>query len=322
MKRRVLITDHAWSDLDIETEELARAGATLEPAPSMRPADLIRSAAGVDAILTNWAKVCADVLDASPRLIIVARLGIGLDNIDVEHASRRGILVTNVPDYCIDEVADHTMALLLALARNVAHYDRDTRAERYGLRESPPMRRLAGRRLGLVGHGNIGRAVARRATAFGLHVAAATRRGPLAGAEDGVERLELDELLRTSDFVSLHCPATEQTRHLIDERALASMKPTAFLINTARGALVDHEALAAALGRGALAGAALDVQDPEPPDLARAPWNDPRVIVTPHAAFASVEAVESLRRRASRQVAAALSGDTPENVVNLRQLVR
>lgn len=184
----------------------------------------------------------------------------------------------------------------------------------YALPVSPPLRRLQGQTLGLVGLGNIGRVVAAKAQALGLRVIAHTRTPATVVA--GVSWRPLDELLAESDFVSLHVPSTPATRHMIGARELALMKPTAYLVNTARGALVDHQALAAALAAGRLAGAGLDVQDPEPPDLATPPWNDPRVIVTPHAAFVSEESLADLRHRAASQVADCLAGRTPPNVVN------
>jgi D-3-phosphoglycerate dehydrogenase / 2-oxoglutarate reductase len=314
MAHRILVTDYAWRDLAIETAELARAGAELRVASATDEDALVAAAEGVHGILTNWARVTRRVLDAAPELRIVARLGIGLDNIDVEHATARGIVVTNVPDYCVAEVAEHALALLFALARNVAWFDRATNQGRYDLASAPPMHRIEGRTLGIVGLGNIGRALSLRARGLGLRVVATGRRRP--ADLDGIEWRSLEALLAESDFVSLHVPATRETRHLIGDRELASMKEGAFLINTARGAVVDSAALGRALGAGRIAGAALDVQDPEPPDLKSAPWNDQRVIVTPHAAFVSEESLAALRTRAARQVADVLSGKRPENVVN------
>lgn len=315
---RVLLTDYAWPDLEIEHSVLAEIGAELVVAPNGEAATLRSLAADVDAIMTNWARVPAEVLDVARKCRIVARLGIGLDNIDVAFATERGMLVTNIPDYCLIEVAEHTLALVLALGRKIAFYHRETKEGRYRLTDGPPLRRLAGQTLGIVGFGNIGRAVAARAAAFGFRVLACRRQSPAgpADAPAGVEFCSFDELLTASDYVSLHVPSTLATRHLMGAEQFARMKPTAYLINTARGAVVDEAALAAALSAGELAGAALDVQQQEPPDLNWPPFNDPRVIVTPHAAFYSVESVNDLRRRVSRQVVQALEGQRPENVVN------
>lgn len=311
---RVLLTDIAWPDDTVEREVLAAVGAELTLSPAADEATLAALAMDVDAIMTTWARVTSRVIDAAPRLRIVARLGIGLDNIDVQHATRRRVLVTNVPDYCQVEVAEHTLALILALGRNVGLYHLATKQGRYERDIEPPLRRLAGQTLGLVGCGGIGQAVAVRALALGMNVLAWTRgKRPLPA---GCRRAELDELLATSDYVSLHVPATPELHRLLDERRLARVKRGAFLVNTSRGALVDEAALADAIERGHIAGAALDVQDREPPDLEGALFRDARVIVTPHAAFASRESVAELRRRAALQVADVLCGRVPPNVVN------
>ncbi|HTU25142.1 MAG TPA: C-terminal binding protein [Pirellulales bacterium] len=314
MSKKILLTDYAWPDLDIERGALAAAGCELIVAPAKDPASLAKAAVDVAAIMTNWAKVTAEVIEAAPRLKIISRLGIGLDNIDVACATRRKIVVTNVPDYCLIEVAEHALALLLALSRKVAFYHWQTQGGAYDLSAGPVLARIEGQTLGIVGLGNIGRVLARKAQGLGLKVVATSR-----SARDvppGVKLVELDELLKTSDYVSLHVPVVPETRHLIGERALGLMKPSAYLINTARGGLIDNAALARALAAGRLAGAGLDVQDPEPPDLTQAPWNDPRVIVTPHAAFMSRESLDNLRSRTARQVAMYLAGERPENVVN------
>jgi D-3-phosphoglycerate dehydrogenase len=313
-KFRVLLTDYAWDDVEIERSTLAEIEAELVVAPAGDEPTLRKLAQGCQAIMTNWAKVPQSVIAAAPECRIVARLGIGIDNIDVEYATSRNILVTNCPDYCLTEVAEHALALLLSLARKTAFYHHETKSGRYNLQAGPPLRRIAGQTLGIVGLGNIGERLAEKALPLGLKIVATSRARNR--AIPGVRFVELDELLATSDYVSLHVPSTAQTRHMIGAAQFARMKPTAYLINTARGAIVDQEALAAALNAGQLAGAALDVQDPEPPDLSRPPFNDPRVVVTPHAAFVSVESLENLRGRVARQVAECLLGRVPENVVN------
>ncbi len=312
-KFKVLLTDYAWPDVDVERGLLEEAGGGLLVADSSDTQTLARLAADVDGILTCWAQTTAEVMRAAPKLRVISRLGVGLDNIDIAAATRHGVIVTNVPDYCRREVAEHTLALLLALARKVAFYHQQTKLGHYEIGAGPPLRRLAGQTLGVVGYGSIGQEVAALARAFGLRVAVASRTRREA---PGTAWRDLPDLLAESDYVSLHVPLTEETRGLIGAEALAGMKPTAYLINTARGALIDHAALAEALQQGKLAGAALDVQDPEPPDLARPPFSDPRVIVTPHAAFASQESLLSLRSQATRQLLDALAGRQPANVVN------
>lgn len=311
---RVLLTDYAWDDLDIEREILEAADAELVVAPAADIETLKSLAADVQAILTCWANVPEAVLAAAPQCRMVARLGIGLDNIDVPAATARGMFVTNVPDYCVDEVAEHTIALLLALARNIAWQHYETQQGRYQRGTGPALRRLKGQTLGIVGCGQIGTAVAERAAALGLNVLA-SRRSPNPPEIAGVRWCALDELWPACDFVTLHCPLTPETKHIINAQTLAQFRPGTFLINTSRGGLVDHVALAAALESSHLAGAGLDVQDPEPPDLSQAPYNDPRVIVTPHMAFASAESLVELRRRATSGIATMLQGGVPDNIV-------
>ena len=313
-KYKALLTDYAWPDLDIERRILGEADVELVVAERTDAASLAELARDCDAIMTNWAKVPESVIAAAPKCRIVCRLGIGLDNIDVAAATRRSIPVTNVPDYCLIEVAEHALALLLALARKVAFYHHETKQGRYALGAGPLLRRIEGQTLGIVGLGNIGRKLAEKAAPLGLQILATTRsrRQPL----PGVQIVELDELLAASDYISLHLPLTPETKHRIGAKELARMKSSAYLINTARGGLIDISALAGALAEGRLAGAALDVQDPEPPDLSQPPYNDPRVIVTPHAAFVSQESLANLRQRVARQVVDRLQGRRPENVVN------
>lgn len=314
----VLITDYAWPDVEIERRTLAEVDAELIVAEKAQ-----QNAAGlaalarqhqVEAIMTNWAKVPREVIAASGKCRIVSRLGIGLDNIDVAYCTEVRIPVTNVPDYCLIEVAEHALALLLSLSRKVSFYHQQTKQGTYQLQAGPKLRRIEGQTLGIVGLGNIGRKLAAKALSLGLRIVATSRsrKEPM----PGVEFVSLDELLARSDYVSLHTPFTPDTKQMIGAAQFAQMKPSAYLINTARGGLIDHAALAAALDSGKLAGAALDVQDPEPPDLSQPPYSDPRVIVTPHAAFVSEESLENLRRRVARQVAVRLTGGMPENVVN------
>lgn len=314
MSYRVLLTDRAWPDSSIEQLMLASIGAELIEAPDGSESTLCRLAADVDAIMTCWAPVTEAVIRAAAQCRHIARMGIGLDNIAVDVATERRIRVTNVPDYCVEEVADHAMALVLACARKLGFFHQRTKAGEYCLQAGGPMRRLRGSVLGIVGMGRIARAVAERARAFGFEVVAWTRSSSDHGS--GVRMLEFQELLRFSDFVSLNMPLTPETEHLLNRESLALLKPTAFVINTSRGGLIDHAALWDALQAERLAGAALDVFEPEPPDLSQPLFRDERVIVTPHAGFVSVESLRDLRERAARQVAATLSGNVPENVVN------
>lgn len=311
---KVLITDYAWPDLEIEKEILSAAGIECVVADATDEASLISAAADVDAIMTNWANTTSKVIGASGKAKIVSRMGIGLDNIDIPFCTANSIPVTNVPDYCLIEVAEHAIASILALGRKIAFYHHQTQQGIYELQSGPALRRLEGQTLGIVGLGNIGQRIAQKAKALGLNVVASVNRSK--PEIEGIEIVSFEELLAQSDFVSINAPLNESTKHLFSTSAFKLMKPTAYLINTARGGLVDHEALAIALAEGQLAGAALDVQDPEPPNLNISPYNDAKVLVTPHAAFVSQESLENLRSRSAKQVVDRLAGKVPENVVN------
>jgi D-3-phosphoglycerate dehydrogenase / 2-oxoglutarate reductase len=311
----VLITDVAWESTAIEEEVLSAVGARILLARSGEEAELLQLVSEADAILTCFRSVTGDVIRAGRRLQVIGRYGVGTDNIAVDVATEIGIPVTNVPVYCVDEVVEHVLALMLNLARGIGRYDAAVRRDNWALSAGAPLHRLSGTTLGIVGLGQIGSELARRASAIGLHVIAHDERATAARSV-GAEATTLEELAARSDFVSLHCPLTEQTRHLIDSEFLAAMKPTAYLLNAARGPIVDQAALSHALSRGDIAGAGLDVFESEP---VRA--NDPllasdRVLATPHVAFYSEESLAELARRAARSVAAVLRGDSPDSVVN------
>ena len=315
---RVLITDRAWPDVQIEEDVLKHIGAQVVDAESQPNSSLVELARDVDAIAACWAPVSHEMLDAAPSCRVVSRFGIGLDNIPIDECTRRGIVVSYVPDYCIPEVADHTIALLLGLLRNIVFLDQQIKQGVYDLSAAPSMSRLQGQTLGLVGFGRIARAVRFRAVSLGLRVVATSASGNDHGT--GCPMVTLDELLSTSDLVSLHCPLTDSTHHLLDETALASMKSHAVVVNTSRGALIDHHAAWNALQQGNLGGLALDVYDPEPPNLKDPElgplFRDPRVVATPHAAFLSRESVAELRRRTAQAIVDVVEGRQPEQVVN------
>ncbi len=311
---RVLITDRAWPDTLLEQGLLLPIGAEIIEPPGTDERSLCQAAAGVDAIATNWAQVTPKVIEAAARCRIVARLGIGVDNIAIPTATARKIPVTNCPDYCVTEVADHALGLLLAFARKIAFFHGRTKRGEYALQAGPTMHRLSTQTLGLFGLGRIGRELASRARALGLNVIAHTSSGSDHGV--GCRMVSFETLLTESDFLSLHAPLTPTTRRKFNADAFSRMRPSAVLINTSRGGLIDETALYDALQRGQLAGAALDVFDPEPPQLSQPLFQDERVIVTPHAAFVSAESLIDLRTRVMGQIVAVLSGHRPENVLN------
>ena len=314
-RAKVVLTDYVWDSLEVEKQALAGI-ADLVALKTKRPDEFLPEAADCDALLNTYAgPITADVIARMPRCKIIARYGIGVDTIDVDAATGAGVIVTNNPTYCIEEVAEHTMALLLACARKVAFYDRMVRGGRWEVPPGKPIFRLAGQTLGLVGFGNIARQVAMRAAAFGMRVLFFD---PFVqeGAPAPGEKVELADLLRQSDVVSLHPPLTPQTRKMMSDDAFARMKPTSFLVNCARGPIVDTDALVRALDARQIAGCALDTTDPEPlpdPHPLRGREN---VVLNPHVAWYSERAMQGLQAGAPSEVRRVLSGEWPVNVVN------
>ncbi len=301
----VLLTDRAWPDDRVEREVLESAGFRLVAGPP-EPADTATIDALVaanqpSAILTCWAPVSANAIGSSDALRVVARMGVGLDNIEAAEATRRGVWVTNVPDYCVEEASDHAVGLVLTWTRGVVATDREVRAGRWNP-ASARLRRLSTLTCGVVGYGRIGRRTAEKLRALGARVVTS-------------RPSSLEELLATSDVVILHAPLTEATRHLIGARELALMPPGSLLVNVSRGGLVDTDALAASLHAGHLGGAGLDVLESEPAVPAQL-LEHPGVVITPHIAFSSDASLIELRRSAAEEVVRVLRGETPRHPCN------
>jgi len=314
MSDTVVFTDHTFDDLDIEREIFAEIGADLIDAEaSDEPLETLL--ADADGVIVMYEEVDGDLLDAMPNCRVVSRTGIGFDNVDLDAATERGVYVTNVPDYCIPEVSSHTMAHLLALERKIVDYNGRIKAGEWDVNAGRTMHRLDGQTLGLIAFGDIARAVAEKASAFGMEVLA---HDPYVDEVEGDVRLvdDLSTLLAESDAISIHTPLTPQTEGMIGADELAQMKESAFLLNTARGGIVDEDALADALAAGEIAGAGLDVLAEEPPADDSPLLERDDVILTPHAAYNSAESVVELRTKAARNVAQALAGDVPDYVVN------
>ncbi|HEV2117374.1 MAG TPA: C-terminal binding protein [Terriglobales bacterium] len=312
----IAVSDSVFPDLKPAQEVLSRIGAQLRMADQNTPADIMRVAEKADALLVTYAQITAPMIRRMTRCRIIARFGIGVDNVDIVEATKAGIVVTRVPDYCIEEVADHAMALLLALARKIPLANALTKAGLWDLAALTPIHRLRGRTLGLVGFGRIPQAVTPRAQAFGLKVVSYdpfVTSQVMAAA--GVEKMEFVELLKSSDFISIHAPLTRETTGLFNANSFRQMKSTAYLINTARGPIVDESALAQALDAGQVTGAALDVLSKEPP--ADSPLlHRNNVILTPHMSFYSVESLVDLQTKAAEEVVRVLQGEMPRHAVN------
>ena len=308
----IAVTDSPFPSLDPAKAALARVDFELRMAKSPSAEDILAVARDADAILVTYAKLPGELLRQLTRCKAIGRFGLGVDNIDVPAAAALGISVNYVPDYCMQEVSDHAMALLLSLTRKVPLSNKLVQSGRWEVPPIVPIHRLGGKVLGLVGFGNIPRTLAPKAKAFGLQVVAHDPYvSPDELAKAGVDGVGFYELLGMSDFVSIHAPLMPATRGLFNANVFARMKPGAFLINTARGPLVDEDALVAALDSGKLGGAALDVVTTEPLAKDSKLIGRDNVILTPHTAFYSVEALEELQTKCAIDVARVLSGEKP-----------
>jgi D-3-phosphoglycerate dehydrogenase len=312
----VAVADSVFPNLDLARAVVSRAGAELRMASQPTPEGIVAAAREADALLVTYAKINADMIREMKKCKIISRFGIGVDNVDIEAATRQGIVVTKVPDYCIDEVSDHAMALLLSLVRKIPFSSARAHAGRWEMPAVTPIHRLRGTVLGLVGFGRIPQLVAPKAKAFGMRVMAYDPYVPLNVMEQaGVGRLEFAELLKISDYISIHSPLLPETHHLFSDEVFRQMKPGALIVNTSRGPVVDEAALARALDAKQLAGAALDVLEQEPPVNSPLFGRD-NVILTPHTSFYSVESLEELQTKAAEEVVRVLSGQAPRNPVN------
>ena len=322
MTWKVVITDHVWPTTDPERAVLEAGGAEVVVAPNGNEQTLIDLCKDADAIMTCFAQVTENVVRAAERCQVIGRFGVGVDNIAVDTATELGIAVTYVPDYCVDEVSDHVMALLHAWNRRIVLFDRAVK-ERGWASQGLTMRmmRLRGKTIGIVGFGRIGQAVAKKADAFGLRILAADPVVSPASVESlGGTLVEMPELLKQSDFVSLHAPLTSETRNLIGSEELALMKPESFLINAARGPLIDENALYRALIDGTVGGAGLDVMVDNVPSDDHPLLSLDNIIITPHVAFFSQESTLELEQRAAGEVVRVMHGEMPDNLVNVSVL--
>ncbi len=318
MTWKVLITDHVWPTTDPERAVLEAGGAEVVVSPNGEEATLIELARDADAIMTCFAQVTENVVRSAGRCQVIGRFGVGVDNIAVATATELGIAVTYVPDYCVDEVSDHVMALLHAWNRKIVLFDRSVKERGWGSQGlTMRMMRLRGKTIGIVGFGRIGQAVASKARAFGLRILAADPVvSPAAVESAGGTLVDMATLLRESDFVTLHAPLTNDTRNLIGPDELALMKLEAFLINAARGPLIDEGALFIALRDGLIAGAGLDVMVDNVPSQDHPLLSLDNIIITPHVAFFSQESTLELEQRAAAAVVSVMKGEMPENLVN------
>ena len=311
---QVMITDCDHGSIEEEKEELGRIGTELILAQIRKEEDLIRVCKEADGLINQYAILNRNVLGHLTKCKVVARYGVGVDSIDLKAATDLGIIVANVPDYCIDEVASHAVAMLLTLIRKTVFFDRKVKSSHWDFRQGPPIHRIQGKTLGLIGCGKIGFEVAKRMSAFGVKVI--TFDPYLEKVSEGIELEDFDTVLKESDFISIHCPLNDSTRHLIGDEALKKMEKKPMIINTSRGPIVDEKALIQALEQGLISGAGLDVLEKEPPDDQNSLLKMENVILSPHVGFYSEESISELKRRTAKNVADVLRGKRPASVVN------
>jgi D-3-phosphoglycerate dehydrogenase len=316
MGYKVAVADSVFPNLDPAREVLSAIGADLQLAPEPTADAIMALARDADGVLVTYAKITADMIRQMTKCRIISRFGIGVDNVDIPVATEKGIVVTKVPDYCIDEVSDHAMALLLAAVRKIPMGTEQVHSGTWKMPNFVPIHRLRGSTLGLVGFGRIPQLVVPKAQAFGMKVIAYDPYAPTeVFGRLGVQQVDFPTLLKTSDYVSIHSPLTPETKGLFNADAFRQMKKGSYVVNTARGPVIDEQALADAIDSGHIAGAGLDVMTSEPP------VNSPligrkNVIITPHTSFYSDESLVELQTKAAQEVANVLTGKPARNPVN------
>ena len=315
---KIAITDWTFPDLAVEGQILTPNGCVVQGRQCKTEPELIELVADADAVITQFARVTPKVIQAMAKARVIVRYGIGVDNVDLDTARARGIPVCNIPDYCIDEVADHTLAFILATTRQVVPHTIHLRAGKWGM--ASPLASLQALRdltVGVAGFGRIGREVVKRLVAFKCAVRVFDPVVPAAEIEKlGARAVSFDDLLASADVLTLHCPSTPQTRKLMNAGTFAKLKPGAIFVNVGRGDLVDTPALTAALESGRLGAAALDVFDPEPIPAGHPILKMPNVIIAPHIASASPTSVKKLREAAAVLALKAVRGEPLPNIVN------
>jgi D-3-phosphoglycerate dehydrogenase len=311
---QVVITDCDHGSIEEEKEEFGQIGAELILAQVQKEEDLIRVCKEADGVVNQYALLTRRVLENLPKCKVVSRYGVGVDSVDLKAATDFGIIVANVPDYCMDEVANQTISLILTLIRKTALFDQKVKSGEWDFRLGIPIYRIKGKTLGLVGCGKVGLEVGKRMSAFGVKLIAFDPY--LEKVSEGIELKDFDTILKESDFISIHCPLNDSTRHLIGDEAFKKMEKKPIIINTSRGPIVDEGALIQALEQGLISGAGLDVLEKEPPDAQNPLLKMENVILSPHVGFYSEESISELKRRTAKNVVDVLRGRWPVSVVN------
>ena len=317
MKPKVVIAYTGFGDIELEKKVLAPLNAEIIHSENLQTPEALEAVKDADAVIVTLQRVTAEIINSMTRCKIISRSGTGLDTIDIPAATARGIWVTYVPDYSIDEVSAHSIALMMSLARGIPFLSQATRNGTWNSQAWGPIWRLRDQTLGVLGFGRIGQATAEKGRGLGLQVIA---HDPYANQEIadqlGVRLVDLDTLARESDYISLHSPLLESTRHIVNAEFLGKMKPTAYIINAARGPLIDEDALLEAVRSKQIAGAGLDVLAIEPIDPNSPLLKEERILITPHAAWYSEQAKLDMRTRSAEEVVRILSVQLPRSPAN------
>lgn len=314
---KVVITDYEYETLNWEEEALSKIGAEFVKCQCQTEQELIEATCDADAVLVQYAHITRNVMAQMKKCRTIVRYGVGLDCIDLNAATDHGIMVANVPDYGLEDIADHAIALMLTLARKITQLNQAVHKGLWDYKLAKPLFRLRGKTLGLIGFGRIARMTADKAKAFGMDVLAFDPYVDKTTAESyQVKLADFDTVLSSADILSLHVPVTDQTVHLMNEEALDRMKNNCILVNTARGALVDEAALINALENGKIAGAGLDVSEEEPINPENKLLTMTNVVITPHSAWYTEEAQQSLQQQAAQEIVRALTGERLLNLAN------
>ncbi|MBA7573023.1 Hydroxypyruvate reductase [subsurface metagenome] len=316
-KYKVVITEAEYKSFELEKEELNKVGAELIIGQCKSEDEIIEAAKDADGLIVQYASITRRIIESLKKCKAIARYGIGVDSIDVEAATEHGICIVNVPEYCLDEVSDHTISLALACVRKVVMLNDAVKKGIWDFKISMPIFRLRNMKLGLVGFGNIARMVSSKAQAFGLSVIAYDPYiSSVAMTQNNVKKVSLGDLLKEADIISLHLPLTKNTKYMFTEKEFKLMKDTAFIINTGRGPLIKERDLCRALSERWIAGAGLDVVEKEPIDPNSNLLKLDNIIITPHVAFYSDESLKDLQRSAAKGVAQVLNGEMTSSIVN------
>jgi len=317
MKFKVAVTDYVFPNLDIEKQELKKIEAELIESTGSDEENIIKAAKDADAILNCYAELTPRVIESLKNCKVIARYGIGVNNVNMLTATKKGIIVTNVPDYCIEEVSDHALALILACARKICQLNKTVKSGKWDFKDYRPIYRLKGQTLGIVSFGKIPRRLVEKVSAYKFNIIAYD---PYVdkeiAAKYNVKLVTFEELLKESDIITIHAPLTKETKGIFGSEQFKLMKNSAYLINTARGGLIKDNDLAQALKEGEIAGAGLDLLEDENVDSHHPLVNLENVIITPHSAFYSEQALKDLQYKAVQEVIRVLTGENPKSCVN------